>query len=199
MSEQTQHHHGATPRGTTGGVLRRVYLGVVTLLLSVPLVACLTEEGPGVSRPEGGPFDPGQNGLPDQVRVQLVCGDGIVTHLRTMSERYYDIAREWERYEAYADGITADGVTAEEYAGAQQRSGNITVYIEAYRVAAEGLRATGGSITGDFVAECDRDVLVLFEALYQERETEISYVADQSAKTTKRLREKAGVAETGTE
>lgn len=196
MPEQTQHHRSATPRGTTGGVLRRVALGAVTLLLTMPLVACLPEEGPVVSRPEGGPFDPGQNGLPDQVRVQLICGEGIVTHLRTMSERYYDIAREWERYEAYADGVTADGVTVEEYAGAKQRSENITVYIEEYRVAAEELRVTGGSITGDFITECDRDVLVLFEALYQERETEISYVAAQSAKTTKRLRKSAGVTET---
>lgn len=173
----------------------RSTFAVVTLAL-VTLTACLPAEGPVASRPEGGPFDPGQNGLPDQLRIQTICGDGIVAGLRTVSERYYDIAREWERYAAYAEGVTADGVTAEEYAGAKQRGENVNTYVEAYREAAEELRVTGGTITGDFIADCDRDVLVLFEALYQERETEISYVVTESERTTKRLRKSAGVSET---
>jgi hypothetical protein len=152
-----------------------------------------------VSRPEGGPFDPGQNGLPDQVRVQLICGDGIVANLRAVSERYFDVAREWERYAAYAEGVASDGVTAEEYSGAKQRSENITGYIENYREAAEELRVTGGGITGDFIADCDREVLVRFETIYQERETEIVYVENESKRTTTKLRKNAGVSETETE
>lgn len=183
-------------RGRLTQTARHACAALAAVLVTVPLTGCLPEEAPVVSRPEGGPFDPGQNGLPDQLRVQTICGEGIVTNLRTLSERYYDIAREWERYEAYADGVTADGVTAEEYAGAKQRGENITTYVAAYREAAEELRAVGGSITGDFVADCDRDVLVLFETLYQERETEISYVMSESEKTTKRLRKSAGVTET---
>lgn len=190
-----------TPQRTTrervARSARTALAAAAIALVTVPLTACLPEEGPVVSRPEGGPFDPGQNGLPDLVRVQTICGDGVVTNLRTLSERYYDIAREWERYEAYADGVAEGGVTAEEYAGAKQRGENITAYVQAYRAAAEELRVTGGSITGDFVADCDRDVLVLFEALYQERESEITYVETESERTTKRLRKSAGV--TGTE
>ncbi|MBU6202157.1 MAG: hypothetical protein KJS90_09220 [Acidobacteria bacterium] len=131
------------------------------------------------------------------MRVQNICGEAIVSALRTLSERYYDVARGWERYSAYADGIVDDGVTADEYAGAEQRGENITAAIEAYRAAAESVRVTGGTIAGDFVADCDRDVIVRFEALYQERETEISYVADESARTTTRLRKSAGVTKTG--
>jgi hypothetical protein len=170
---------------------------LVLALGIVSLSACLPTEEPVVSRPEGGPFDPGQNGLPDTLRIESICGTGIVGYLRTLSERYYDVAREWERYEAYAGGVVVDGVTAEEYAGAKQRGENIANSIDAYRVAAEELRVAGGTITGDFVADCDTEVLVLFESLYQERETEISYVASESERTTKRLRKSAGV--TGTE
>lgn len=175
----------------------RLLAAASLLAFTATLTACIPDDGPVVSRPEGGPFDPGQNGLPDQVRVQNICGEAIVSALRTLSERYYDVARGWERYSAYADGIVDDGVTADEYAGAEQRGENITAAIEAYRAAAESVRVTGGTIAGDFVADCDRDVIVRFEALYQERETEISYVADESARTTTRLRKSAGVTKTG--
>ena len=178
---------------------RGIRSAILALVAVIPLTACLPESGPTVSRPEGGPFDPGQNGLPDQVRVQLICGEGIVGNLRTVSERYFDVAREWERYAAYAEGVAADGVTAEEYSGAKQRSENITVYVENYREAAEELRVTGGSITGDFVADCDREVLVRFEAIYQEREAEIVYVENETKRTTTRLRKNAGVTETDAE
>lgn len=172
---------------------RRAMTMLVLALGTVALSACLPAEEPVVSRPEGGPFDPGQNGIPDILRVEGICGTGIVGDLRALSERYYDVAREWERYEAYAGGVVVDGVTGDEYAGAKQRGENIVNYIDAYRTAAEKLRVAGGTITGDFVADCDREVLVLFESLYQERETEISYVASESKRTTKRLRESAGV------
>jgi hypothetical protein len=130
------------------------------------------------------------------MRVQLICGEGIVANLRAVSERYFDVAREWERYAAYAEGVASDGVTAEEYFGAKQRSENITSYVENYREAAADLRLKGGAITGDFIADCDREVLVRFETIYQEREAEISYVTNESGRTTGRLRKSSGVTET---
>lgn len=192
MTRSTRTNTEPLPTGRRG--FRAMTLALVAVF---SLTACLPESGPAVSRPEGGPFDPGQNGLPDQVRVQLICGGGIVANLRAVSERYFDIAREWERYAAYAEGVAADGVTAEEYSGAKQRSENIKGYIENYREAAEELRVAGGGITGDFIADCDREVLVRFETIYQERDTEIAYVENESRRTTTKLRKNAGVTETG--
>lgn len=171
---------------------RRLLAGLVPVLLAGTLTGCLPSNGTTVSRPEGGPFDPGQNGLPEQLRIESICGGGIVSGLRNLTERYFDVAREWERYQTYADGVATDGVTVEEYEGAEQRSANVVTYLAAYRAAADELRATGGSVTGDFVADCDREVLVRFEAVYQEREAEITYVETENERVTKRLRKTAG-------
>jgi len=169
-----------------------VRAALLAALLAAVLAACVPQNETQVSRPEGGPFDPGQSGLPLPERAEAVCGPVIVGHLRTMSERYFDIAREWERYETYAGGVLADGVTADEYAGAVQRDANIEAYLAAYTEAADALRADGGTLVGDFVADCDREVLVRFEAVYQERQPEIDYVTDESAKITEDLRLRSG-------
>jgi hypothetical protein len=170
--------------------------GMVALLLAALLTAgCLETDNTVTSRPEGGPFDPGQSELPDETRVVLICGGDVVDGLRKVTERYFDVAREWERYKTYAEGVLVDGVTPEEYDGGKQRSKNLEKYLANYRDAAERLRKTGGAVTGDFVADCDREVLVRFETLYQERETEITYVAKENERTTNRLRNQAGVAE----
>lgn len=176
------------------GILRAV---LIAGALTGGLTACLPGETTTVSRPEGGPFDPGQNGLPDQLRVESICGTTIVGYLRNVTEKYFDVAREWDRYVTYADGVSEDGITAEEYAGAEQRSSNVAGYLESYRESAEALRIAGGEVTGDFVADCDREVLVTFEAIYQERETEIGYVETENQRLTRKLAKNAGVEASG--
>lgn len=169
---------------------------MVAVALALLLTAgCVEGSGTAKSRPEGGPFDPGQSGLPVETRVLEICGGDVVDGLRTVTERYFDVAREWERYQTYAEGVIAGGVTPEEYEGGRQRNENLTGYLAEYREATEDLRATGGAVTGDFVADCDGEVLVRFEAIVQERETEIDYVTRESGRITNRLRNQAGVAE----
>jgi len=170
----------------------RMVAAALALLLTA---GCVEMSGTEKSRPEGGPFDPGQSGLPAETRVVEICGGDVVDGLRNVTEKYFDIAREWERYQTYADGVIAGGVTPEEYEGGRQRNENLAEYLAEYQEATEDLRATGGAVTGDFVADCDGEVLVRFEAIVQERGTEIAYVTRESGRITNRLRNQAGVTE----
>jgi len=180
-----------TRTAQTRSVRRIALLAIAGVMLLSGCELGLAGSGP---RPEGGPFDAGQNGLPDAARVVEICGAPVERALRGVTDGYFTIAREWERFVVYADGIEENGVTVEEYTGAEQRHRNIERFVRDYRGAAENLRYSGARAGRERAADCDREVMIVFETIYQERETEIAYVTDESARRRETLRILAGVA-----
>jgi hypothetical protein len=151
----------------------------------------VAETGP---RPVG-PFDPGQSGLPESIAVEAACGGRVRSGLETLTERYFDVAVEWERFTIYHEGVTADGVTADEYQGAVDRGRLLRNKLGEYQEAAANVRYYGTRVKAEKAKECDKTVIVPFETVVQTRQIEIDYVRDKSAELLEGLRVAAGVKE----
>jgi hypothetical protein len=163
-------------------------------LLAVTVTAGCGELIPSSSGPRApGPFDPGQNGLPDVVLVEESCGGRVVNGLESLTESYFALALEWERYLVYVEGVKTDGVTVEEHDGGAQRYRRIQTLLNDYRESAERVRYDGGLVAGPTAARCDNEVMVVFEKAYQARQPEIDYVAAEGKRQAEILRKRAGV------
>lgn len=166
---------------------------VLALLIVVGTAGCAELPGSSSGPRAPGPFDPGQSGLPDAVVVEELCGGRVVRGLETLTEGYFALALEWERYLVYVEGVKADGVTAEEYDGGAQRHRSIKGLLNEYREFAESVRYAGGRVTGPTAARCDDEVMVVFEKAYQARQPEIDYVETEGQRQVEVLRRRAGV------
>lgn len=170
----------------------RSLVGMTLALLLVSGCAELT----GSSSPRAiGPFDPGQSSIPEDGLVTTLCGNRVSSGLRQVSDAYYELASEWERFTAYADGIAEGDVTPEEFDGVDQRRRLVVGRINDYLEAAETLRWAGARSSTPDPTACDRDVMVLFEKVYQEHQAEIDYVEKTVKTRTGALRKAAGVPE----
>ena len=100
------------------------------------LMAGCAQPGTGTTPRIPGPYDPGQNAIPSSEQVTTLCGKKVARALYTLSDRYIDVATEWERYQVYAEETETDGTTAEELDGLDKRHRNITTALRRYRSAA---------------------------------------------------------------
>jgi hypothetical protein len=166
---------------------------ITALLATLTLMGCADLTG-GVSAPRApGPFDPGQSALPAAEEIEALCGGRVTRGLSGLTESYFAVALEWDRYLVYVDGVKSGAVTPEEYAGADQRHRSIRQLLATYRESAESVRYAGGRVTGTAAAQCDKSVMVVFEKAYQSKQPEIDYVEAESKRLAETLRRRAGV------
>lgn len=166
---------------------------LAALLVALTLTGCAEITG-GTSAPRApGPFDPGQNALPASEEIEALCGSRVRRGLSALTESYFAVALEWDRYLVYVDGVKSSDVTPEEYAGADQRHRSIRQLLAAYLESAESVRYAGGRVTGTAAAQCDESVMVVFEKVYQSKQPEIDYVKAESKRLAETLRRRAGV------
>lgn len=144
------------------------------------LTAGCAQPGAGTTARIPGPYDPGQNLIPVSEQVTTLCGKKVVRALYTLSDRYIDVATEWERYQVYAEETETDGTTAEELDGLDKRHRNITTALRRYRSAAKSLRSAAAKVEGVEAAECDRSVIAPYETEYGTREERIELVETEA-------------------
>ncbi len=147
-----------------------------TLIAFVAATAACEFEGDRIP----GPFDPGQSGIPELTAVTESCGSGIVSALHRVSDAYVDIYAEWDRYQTYRQAIDENGVTDEERSGLEDRYQNIGRDLRSYERAVESARRAGARVDGLTAADCDRDVIAVFETVVQYKQAELDFVARES-------------------
>lgn len=157
---------------------RRRPLTIAVLFMTLGVSGCAPMSGGSVRLP--GPYDPGRSSIPVETDVLALCGKRVTRLLYAVSDRYVNLATEWERYQVYAKETEPDGTTAEELDGLEKRHGNITSAIRRYRSAGRSLRSAAANVEGLNAAACDRDVIAPYEAEYGNREEEITYVESES-------------------
>jgi len=147
---------------------------------ALTVLAGCAQTGAGTTTRIAGPYDPGQNLIPASDDVTALCGKKVARALYTLSDRYVDVATEWERYQVYAEETETDGTTAEELDGLDKRHRNITTALRRYRSAAKSLRSAAAKVEGLPAADCDRSVIAPYENEYAAREERIELVETES-------------------